>query len=290
MATKKEAAPKEQTKAVANWRAEMQADAAKAAEMEKATGGGKFFSMRAGVLSYDDTPLPGNQMACVITDAIMENVYYAESFDSDNRVPPTCFAFGREEDEMEPHEKVDEEDCFTRQSEMCEGCPQNEWGSADKGRGKACGNRRRLAIIPAGVYSKKGELELFDEADAFKSSELAFMKLPVTSVKNYSRYVRECADQIDRPPYAVFTRIYVEPDAKSQFKVNFELLEEIDDDLMEVIFKRHKEAADVIAFPYNPPSEEDTEDAEQKSAKRASSTKKLTGGAAKKGRQSKAKK
>lgn len=283
---------KETGTAVANWRSEMADAAKKAAEAEKHEGGGRFFSTRAGTLKFDDTALPGNMMACVIVHGIYENVFYEASFDPDNKTPPTCFAFwdpstgDDADDEMGPHEDVAKEDCFTPQADLCNGCPQNEWGSAEKGKGKACSNRRRLAVIPAGAYKSLGknkgfELEMFEDADDFKKSDLAYLKLPVMSVKNYSSYVREISEQLGKPTWAVYTNIALEPDERSQYKVVFELIDEVPDDLMDMIYKRHRDAVDEIAFPYRPPSDEDAAEEPAKN----SAAKKLAGRAPAKGRQ-----
>lgn len=277
---------------VVSWQDAAKKAAGVQAEAEKSTGGGNFFSMRAGVLKFDDIELPGNQMACVILHGIYENVYYDTKFDPENKTPPACFAFwdpttGDDADEeMQPHEDVDKEDCFTRQSDLCHGCPQNEWGSADTGKGKACSNRRRLAIIPAGMYKSLGknkglELEMFDEEADFSKSDIAFMKLPVTSVKRYSQFVREVSEQLGKPTWAVFCNIEVSPHDRFQVEVNFELIDEIPDELMDVVYKRQQEAAGVTAFPYRPPSDED----EGKEAPvKNTAAKKLAGTAPKKGR------
>lgn len=275
-------AKKPQSKALTNWREEAAASAAKAATMEQSSGGGKFFSMRAGVLSYDDVALPGNQMCAVILEGMYENVYYAEKFDPEAKTPPTCFAFGYDNDEMQPHDSMDEHpDVFEKQSEFCKDCPQNEWGSADRGKGKACGNRRRLAVIPGGQFSKKGDLEIIDDEKIFAKADLAYMKLPVTSVKAYSSYVREVSEQLGKPLWAVFTRIYLEPDAKSQFKVAFELIDEIPEELMDTVFKRHGDAEKDIAFPYQPRNDDEEEQKPVKNNVRQ----KLAGKAPAKGRQ-----
>lgn len=274
---------------VANWRSEMANAAKKVAEAEKNEGGGRFFSMKAGVLKFDDVAMPGNMMACVIVHGIYENVFYGAKYDPDNKTPPTCFAFwdpvtGEDaDDEMAPHEDVDKEDCFERQSELCHGCPQNEWGSAEVGKGKACSNRRRLAVIPAGVYKSLGknkgfDLEMFESSDDFKKSDIAFIKLPVMSVKNYSAYVREVSEQLGKPAWAVFTNIAVEPDDRSQFRMTFELIDEVPDDFMDVIYKRHTEAVDSTAFPYRPPSDDAAED---EAPVKNNAAKKLAGGAKK---------
>jgi hypothetical protein len=279
-------APRKGT-AVGDWRSELASSAKAAVESEEtaATGGGRFFGTRAGQLSFDDATLPGNQMACVIVDSLMENVYYESDFDADVKSPPTCFGFGRDANTISVHEKVFEHsDTFTPQcgpeggqpdnpDYLCKECPMNEWGTAKRGKGKACGNRRRLAVIPAGTFKPVGrgggfDLELFDEAAPFKEAELAYLKVPVTSVKGFAQYLKQVADQFDRPLWGVATRVYIEPDPKTQFKVKFELIEVIEDeDVLQTLYLRHKQAEDEIAFPYLPRNDDDEEEQRQQPAR-----------------------
>lgn len=248
---------------VVDWEKEMEAQAAIAAAAQRSSGGGgKFFSMKAGVLSFDGTPLPGNQMAVVIIADTIENSYYDTPYDPDTPTSPKCFAFARDEDDLAPtSEVIDTDDYFERQHDTCAGCPQNEWGSARTGRGKACSNVMRLAMIPAGAYTARGgrnaglELEMFDDEEHFKKADIGYMKLPVMSVKNYSMFVKGLAAELKRPPHGVFANVAVEPDTKSQFKVVFEVISKIGNDLMPTIMARHKLAEDSIAFPYTPPME-----------------------------------
>jgi len=247
---------------VVDWEKEMEAQAEIAAAATRASGGGgKFFSMRAGQLSFGGNPMPGNQMAVVILGAIIENSYYDAPFDPDTPAAPKCFAFGTDEHEMEPHSAVDAEDYFERQNDTCTGCPMNAWGSARTGKGKACSNVMRLAMIPAGVYKSKGgrnaglELELIEDEDEFKSAEVAYMKLPVMSVKNYTAFVKALALDVRRPPHGVFANVVVEPDQRSQFSVQFELIDKAPTSLLPILMGRHKTVMDEIDFPYSPPQE-----------------------------------
>lgn len=266
--------------AVANWQEELaaQAEMSKAQEATAGGSGGRFFGLRAGQLTFGDDTFPGNQIACVITDHIFENIFYEGSFDPESKNPPTCFAFGRDAKTMGPPEAVDEHEEFTRQSDLCVNCVQNEWGSAQTGKGKACSNRRRLAIIPAGTYVPQGrnggfELDLFDDASHFAGADTAFMKLPVMSVKGFQAYVKQVADQFQRPLHGVFTRIFTEPDPKSQFRVRFEMIDLVPDELMPAVMSRHNGIKDEIDFPYIPRSDDEEEQ------KPARSNKKLTRGA-----------
>lgn len=277
---------KAKSTAVANWRDELAASAkaAVASEETAGTGGGRFFNLRAGQLSFDDAALPGNQMACVIVDSIFETVYYESDFDPENPSPPTAFAFGRDQAEMRWNEEYSDPEFAGKlcsESEVC------EWGSAEKGKGKAAKELRRLAIVPAGTYKPLGkgggfDLDLFDDTEPFRTADLAYLKLPVTSVKGFSQYLKQVAEQFDRPLWGVVTRVYLEPHPKYQFQVKCELLEVIEDEeILEALYLRHKEAEKAIDFPYIPRSDDDDNGGGQKTASRSAGKLSKRGGAAK---------
>lgn len=48
------------------------------------------------------------------------------------------------------------------------------------------------------------------------------MKVPVMSIKNFSKYVNEVRANTNRPVWGVVTTIKVVPDVKSQFRVTFQ--------------------------------------------------------------------
>lgn len=272
---------KKPTTAVTNYDEELAKLAGKASILTDSGGGGRFFSTRSGMLQFDDVPFPGNQMCVIIGAWCLENVYYEEAFDPDNRAPPTCFAFCKDpegKDEMGPDPDHLKDDAFTQQSDDCASCEQNQWGSAAKGRGKACSNRRRLACLPAGTYTPAGrsggfELALIDDEDHFRNADEAYLKVPVMSGKGFDAYVRDVAEQFSKPLFAVYTRVYLTPDPKSQFKVNFELIEPVDDGLIPTLLDRYKKLNDGIDFPYIPFTED-----EEPAAKTTSARKKLTKG------------
>lgn len=234
---------------------------------QEALTGVKTFSTQGGTLSLGEDDMPGNMIAVVVLDAIMENTYYETRFDEDDPTPPTCFAMGRDPKTMGPpldHMEETDPDVkfFDPPSEKCAGCPMNEWGSSDRGRGKACQNRRRLAVIPAGEFIKRRgsrdlDLELFDDKGHFADADMAYLKVPVTSAKAWSKYVHQLSKSVRRPPYGVVTIISLVPDKKSQFCMEFEMEEEIPDHLVPTIIERHKDAMDNIIRYYTPPDAED---------------------------------
>lgn len=255
MVTKKQPASK--STALVKWDEELAKQAEVAAGMEANTGGGQFFSLKSGILSWQDAPLPNNQMAVVILDSILENVFYEGKYDPDTPQGPTCFAFGREEKTLAPHTIVIEAgNAQCGASGLCDGCEMNEWGSSDVGRGKACRNTRRLAMIPAGTFNQADKFELIEDEEHFASTAIGFMKLPVTSVKGYASFVKQVAGALRRPPFGIVTKVKVVPDPKSQFKVVFEPIMNLPDELMSAIMQRHEEAKSTIDFPYQPNDEE----------------------------------
>lgn len=238
--------------AIVRWDEELAKQAEASAAMEASAGGGAFFSLKSGVLSWQDAPLPGNQMAVIILDHIFETTYYEGDYDSDNPQPPTAFAFGRDEKSLTWHANSASEFAgkLCSDSEVC------QWGTAEKGRGKAAKETRRLALIPAGTFDASGKFKLLDDVDHYENTTIGFMKLPVTSVKGYAGFVKQIAGTLRRPPHGIITKVRVQPDPKSQFKVIFEPLVNVPDELMGLVMKRREEAMSTIDSPYQPREEE----------------------------------
>lgn len=229
--------------AVVSWKDKLKGYAQEAAATADAsgTGGGGFkIGFKKGKVSYDGQPVAGNVLDVIVIHSVMENAFYDTEFDPDNPRSPVCFAFGTSEDDMVPHA-----DSKEPQHDSCKGCPMNEFGSADKGKGKACKNVRRLALLPAKPL----------EAGVLEGSDVAYCKLPVTSGKGFNNYVKRLSNQFELPPFAFVTQLSAVDDDKTQFKVTFQDIARIDgdDEIMEVLVKRHEQEVDNILFPYQAP-------------------------------------
>lgn len=220
-----------------NWEAQMRADAQGYKEAEANVGLGQFMSVRGGVLQFQGTPVPGNKMRGVILDSVLLNTFYPGSFDPEAPQPPTCYAFGRREDQLAPHA-----DATDKQSKACRDCPQNKFGSAEKGRGKACKNGRRLGIIHA---------DSLKDAASLADAPVAMLGLPPTSLASWATYVKALEAGTGKPPYGVVTEIAVVPDPKTQFKVTFTLVAEIKDKkVLGALFTKHQDVKSSIEFPF----------------------------------------
>lgn len=194
----------EPTKELANYDELLAAMAKKATAIEKPTTSN--IGTRAGILTYNGTPVPDNKLSVIVIASTHANLYYEGAYDEKNPTNPVCYAYSEDGENMRPHPKSSKP-----QHEDCATCPWNAWESdPNGGRGKACKNSRRLALIPADTT-----------AEDLKTAEIATLQLPVTSVKVWAQYVNKLSTLFARPPLGVYTTIGSVPDRETTFKLTF---------------------------------------------------------------------
>ncbi len=234
---------KKQTAIVA-WDKKFAAYAKEAQETVKGIGGGgTSVRFRPGAIEVSGATVPNNKLECVIVGSCAFNAWYKDKYDSDNPQPPDCYAFAAVADEnMAPHEKAEEP-----QAERCEGCPQNEWGTADVGRGKACGNNIRLGLLLA---------KDCEDGAAVSTAELATAKVSPTNLKAWKGYVDAVAEEHGRPTWAVVTQISSQSDPKTQIRLEFSMVSLIEDDeILAALEKRYLKVQEALQTPFPPRTE-----------------------------------
>jgi|GEM_PF-968400 len=118
--------------------------------------------------------------------------FYEGAFDRNNIQPPICFAIGPDPKAMVPssHSPV-------VQSDNCQSCPQNQFGSAANGKAKACKNGRSLALLPAS----------HDGADVDHEADIWTLDVSSTALKGWDGYVQSLARSFGQPPVAFITEV-----------------------------------------------------------------------------------
>jgi hypothetical protein len=226
----------------------------------EAAGSGRFITASGGIFQIAGEELPGNMIAAVIVDVLRENTYYEVDWNPDNVTPPVCYAFGRVEADMAPHESMRSDLAYFKpQHDRCKGCPKNEFGSAERGQGKACANRRRLALLPAGYYTPKPnsrdfDLHLYDDPQHYATAELMFLKVPPTSAKGFDKFVRTLAER-RVAPFGVVTCITCEKHPKWQHEILFEPIHALPPEVGAIVMARRNEAASALVQGYSAPEE-----------------------------------
>lgn len=225
--------------------ATLAAHAKDVAEAEKVTT--SAISMRGGVMTWQGKPVPGNKMTVIVVATSYENTWYSKRFDPNKLTSPACFAQSLTDDGMVPHENS-----VLKQSDDCASCPLHQWGSdPGGGRGKACKEIRKLAIIPA-----------YDDVDELTTAEIATIKVPVMSVKEWSAYANERAT-VDKLPYWAFlTEVAPVPDPRSQFRITFKKAGVLPDEAsVRAVMARIAQAQNLLMTPYEPMQEDEEEEA-----------------------------
>jgi hypothetical protein len=228
------------------WEQKFAGLAKEAVEQEKGIGGsGQSVKFGAGgTITVAGGIVPGNKLEVIVLASCFENAWYGgRAYDPDDPQPPECYGFNVLMDDLAPHEE-----CQNPQSKTtCAECEKNEWGSADVGRGKACGNKKRLAIILA---------KDVESAEDVASAELATARVSPTQLKAWAGYVRSVAEESGRPPWSVITEISGLPDSKTQYRLEFKVVETIDDPkVLDALYARAPKAEEFLQQPYGPPIE-----------------------------------
>lgn len=189
-----------------------------------------------GRLFYNDTEVPGSKLDAVVLDFIRENQWFEHEYDPNKAASPACYAYGNDPATMKPHPAAPKPQC-----ESCKDCPLNQFGSAPKGKGKACKNVLKLAVVPAGAL---------DNLDEFAAAEIAVMKVSVTSVGHFTSYATSLRDQLKRPPFAMVTEIKGGPDQRNQTRSDFTAVSAIEDgDCIAAIIEKRKTVKLDTAYP-----------------------------------------
>jgi hypothetical protein len=225
----------EENKEIANYDEELVKRARAAKKKEKPVTGN--ITMKAGIIKLNGDAAPGNKLHGIIIASTHANLFYESEYDEDNPANPVCWAYGDEEETMAPHPKATK----PQHDGPCVSCPQNQWGTARKGRGKACSNRRNLAIIPR-----------CDNPDEVREAEVAVMTLPVMSCREWSKYVDRLDGMFGRPPEGVVTEVGTVPDAKSQFKVTFTYGYNVPNEILGAVFERSDKAQELLEQCWDP--------------------------------------
>lgn len=130
--------------------AEIQADIERFKAEMPAPVGNKVKILQSKQFQFPDGSLDGNPFKAVILDYRFVNTYYTSAYNPQSRESPPCFAIGTDPNTLVPSEASSQPQC-----DACKLCIKNQFGS--KGKGKACRNSVRLAIIPESALAANAE-------------------------------------------------------------------------------------------------------------------------------------
>jgi hypothetical protein len=236
---------KPQSTEVANYDEELAAAAAQQTAVVKSQGRRRF-TFPDGKLYFDGEEVENNNIDLIVIDCIYENQFYKGRYDPDDNTSPVCYAHSRNKDDLVPSDNSAE-----KQSDVCATCPNNEWESADTGRGKACKNVMQLACIP---YDSEMDIE---------GAEVVTMKLSVTNVKHFEDFhytiCRDSKGKLVNNIFSVALNISTEADKKNRYKIVLSKVADIEKkDQMRVLKKLREFGDNGLVVDYQKPEEKET--------------------------------
>ena len=203
-----------------------------------AGGGSKSIGTAGGVFKIDGEEV-GTVLKVIMLDSIFENSFYEGKFDPDNPSNPICFALGRNQKELVPHEESTD-----IQADNCKDCPHNKFGTSDVGRGKETKNIVRMMVISAD--EDQGDLEDIPGAEAY------MLKVPVTSVKHWKAYTQGIIGIRNSDPIRVITELTLVRHPKHQFEMKFKSIGDVDDEYMNQLLEKAEGVEPELFQPYTP--------------------------------------
>ncbi len=220
-AAKKKAVAKRSSTAIANVQERMR----QIAENQNVAEGGEgnFISTNNSEFTYRGTDM-GTELSVIILAFAHDYTYYDRKYDPDNPTPPACFAV----DDVKPRDLVCHSDSPVPQSDDCDSCELNQFGS-DGGKGKVCRNHYRLAVIPS-------------DSD-YSDAEIAYIRVAPSGYSKFSSYVRTLRNKHDIPVLGCVTNLSFMEDVDYPSVVcNLEEIIE-DEDQLQILLSRFDEAA-----------------------------------------------
>lgn len=160
----------------------------------------------------------------VIIDFTTKHVLYRDSFNEQNPSPAICWAIGNNIKTLAPSPMASEP-----QSTDCASCPKNQYGTASNGKGKACQNRRVLAVLPP---------------DGNHETPLLTIEVSPGGLKNFDDYIWKLGSE-GKTPVTVVTEISMDPSV-SYSKLMFKEVGE--NPLLGEHYGRLQQARDLISI------------------------------------------
>lgn len=198
MTTRKKAVAKGGT---AGLPAEVKEALRKQAEAQAGTASpptGRQIKLTHSGFKLPDGRISPSPMTVVVMDVISRNVYYNSPYVAGQVKPATCAAQGfKKNDALVPFDNV-----LEQQNPTCYGCYQNEFGSAQGGTGlgKACQNRKLMAVLPP---------------DATDEDDMLILDASPTSTGSVDAFVLQVAGK-GTPVMASTIDVHIKVNEKSQ--------------------------------------------------------------------------
>lgn len=191
--------------------------------------------------------IPGNKLTIVPVGLFYTKSWYEFGYQPGAKDSPGCYAFGEGSDKgLVPHPAVPK-----KQSETCDQCPHNQFGTAEKGRGKRCSDKRRVIFILSDDLKRAGEKPSPEEiTKAVAKAQLYQIDVPSGSLRGFGTFLTSLQgvtphDDITEAVCEVFST----PQTQA-FTIDFRFLDKVPSAFMPALVARGEPLFQTVNQPY----------------------------------------
>lgn len=185
---KKAMVKRTQSTEVANLQQRLQNMAAEQSESVSPSESNKIIIHNDSQFKLPDGSIVDAPMAVVIVTFMARNLYYSKAWKDGVISPADCAAQGfRKNDDLTPYPAGE---LIDQQSDSCNSCWANEFGSHPTSDGKACQNRKQIAVLGIKTDGEGVPVTLTGEMLRFDTSPVATGKFDAFIAKIAKRYDR----------------------------------------------------------------------------------------------------
>jgi hypothetical protein len=196
---------------------------------------------KGGILKIDGNKVDGNKLPIVIVAYGLSKTYYGAAYDpkSEDGQTPDCYAFASaapgEEAKMIPHPNAPNPQC-----ESCAQCPHNKFGTAEKGNGKRCSDKRRVLCI----------VEMKDK-DSIQKAGVRQFEIPPGSLRSWGNYLKGLREvTASGSVRTVVTEFSAEPGEKGAHVLTFKAIGKLSRDLALAAVEKGKQVEPDLFTPF----------------------------------------
>lgn len=197
-----------------------------------------------GILQIGDKRVDGNRLAIIVVAVVYMKQWQEFEYVKGSKDTPGCYSFSLTGDKgLVPHAAVPK-----KQHDNCDTCQHNAFGTADKGRGKRCQDRRALLFVAASDLEKFKDKGL--EAGLAKAP-LYQVSVPPGSLKTYGRYLKDLTDQTPNGNIReAITELSTEGLPGGAYALTFSFLGQVPREAMPFLFQRGKSNVELLMQPF----------------------------------------
>ena len=196
----------------------------------------------------------GQEVVVAGIEVAWSKQYYAQLYQKGQSATPDCYALGAEEKGLFAHvNSPDKQNLQQDGTSPCDGCQHNRFGTARVGKGKACSDKPRLAVVLFHDVEGKDE-------KAVRKANVYQLDIPSASIRNFSEFLGTLPDLTPHNNFGeafIKVRCQMRPGAKGH-ELKFEHVGLVPAVAMPVILARGPTAYEQMTQPFPVMEKEDT--------------------------------